>query len=54
MAQTCLRFCGLEFADALLDTVKDVYMQAGENILIVRGLQTWAGLPERRRSFASR
>jgi len=51
---TCLTFYGKEFADAVLDTVKDVYTQAGEDILIVRGLQPWGGLPELRRSFASR
>jgi len=52
--RTCLAFYGKEFADAVLDTVKDAYAQAGEDIVIVRGLQPWAGLTERRRSFASR
>src|SRR5437773_2113297 len=37
--RTCLMFYGKDFADAVLDTVKGIYTQDGEDILIVRGLQ---------------
>jgi len=43
-----------EYADAILDALREVYTRAGEDIVIIRGLQKLWGLPEHRRSFSSR
>ena len=54
LIQMCLRLVPdpREYADAILDELASLYRSKGEDIVIMRGLQSHFGLPEHRRPFA--
>ena len=54
LIQMCLRLVPdpRVYADAILDELASLYRSKGEDIVIMRGLQSHFGLPEHRRPFA--
>ncbi len=53
LVRTSVYHFGTEYADAILDVLKDVYTRQSEDLVIIRGLQSWVSLPQKR-PFASR